>query len=118
MSLRKRIEDWLTSANCNCDDGIYCTYCEILYDVLDYMDNRSDGAKEANYVDVDSGRTDPGSECVGVPEAEAGSGSSAGAGEAERSGEGQEPPEAGEKVNEERTDCDDPDCPNPFCRIS
>lgn len=104
MSLRKRIESWLLSSNCNCSDGVYCTFCELLSDVLDYMDkqsdNESDDPEEANHVDVDSGGTDHGSECVGVTEAEAGNGSSTGAGEAERSGEGQEPPEAGEKVNE------------------
>lgn len=37
--LRKRIEAWLASANCNCDDGVYCTYCEILSDVIEYMDD-------------------------------------------------------------------------------
>lgn len=61
MSLRSRIEDWLSSANCNCSEAVYCTYCEILSDVLEYMDSVEDNgneSEEANHVECDS--DDPG----------------------------------------------------------
>lgn len=101
MSLRTRIEDWLKSANCNCTTGVYCTYCEILTDVLEYMD----AAEEANNVESDSVVVEVSAGAVQLAEAEAGAGESPGASGREEGARPAEP--KGEEVNGCQTCFDD-----------
>lgn len=78
--LKKRIDAWLASANCNCDDGVYCSFCEILLDVIDecYTD-RKENDNEPNADSASAGGTEgPGQEPVYE---EAGAGDDPGAGE-------------------------------------
>ena len=75
--LRNRIEAWLSSSNCNCSEAVYCTYCEILSDVLDYMDAQTDNDNESEktyHVEPVEWSTDAGDAVVGVVQEEAGAG--------------------------------------------
>lgn len=63
-------------------------------------DNKSDASKEADHVDVDSGRTDPDCEPVGIPEAETSASGDPGASRPEEDRSGEEPAEEG-PVNEQ-----------------
>lgn len=56
-SLRKRLESWMAgSQNCCNDLGVYCTICEMVLDMLDYMDSKGDNSKseseDANHVEL------------------------------------------------------------------
>lgn len=102
MTLRTRIEDWVKSSKCNCNiPGVYCTYCEILFDVLDYIDSVEQTKSKENT--NEPSRVDP--ECavgsVVEPEKEAGAGEDPGASGHE---EGERPAEPGGSLNES-SDC-------------
>lgn len=125
MGLRKRIESWLLSANCNCSEGVYCTYCEILSDVLVWMraaetivdsagdidelfnrmHNDEDESEESNNVEHDSVGDRRGGVAVERAEAEADAGGQAPAGEPRRreASEGSSGPEG---VTYEEHACD------------
>lgn len=98
MKLRNRIEQWLAAANCNCtgEPKVYCTYCDILFEVLDYMDaaeqtSNSESEKTDN-VEPDSGSAGSSGVAVEQPQDQTGTGESAGAGRSERSEESKEEP--------------------------
>ena len=80
--LKHRIEAWLAASNCNCDGEVYCSFCEILMDVLDEEDAKEETgneSEEANHVEFDSVADRPGEVCAGGVQTEADAGGRSGA---------------------------------------
>ena|SRR5882724_1861646 len=84
MNIRQRIEEWLASSRCNCtgEAKVYCTYCDILLEVLDHMDqNEKSGipTEETNHVECNTETADACERAAGQLQDQAGAGGDSGA---------------------------------------